>query len=174
MTDDRGLDALAAALDRVDVASGYRLSSITPPIGPTTLAAAILGERGVYLAEGWPESVRDAAARLGIPARYDDLPVDIVHPAPFPDDSEPVPPAKGTRHGPQCAEQAATIAALRAAPIDADRLGRAMHIRLGHSNKYGGGRCRCWGEALSLAGVYGNLIALDAARAVTDGEANNA
>lgn len=49
---DRGLSALAEVLDLVDVASAYRLSSISPPMGPVTLAAAILGERAVFLPEG--------------------------------------------------------------------------------------------------------------------------
>lgn len=111
---DNGLAALAAALQHAETPVG----ATYPPIGPyIARAAAILGERGVFLPDGLPESVRDAASRLGIPAtaRYDDFPVDIMRPAPFFDDAEHLPPAKGTRHGPQCSEQAATIATLRAA-----------------------------------------------------------
>lgn len=37
---------------------------------------------------GYPESVRTASERLDIPIKNNGLPMDIVHPAPFPDDYE--------------------------------------------------------------------------------------
>jgi hypothetical protein len=41
-TPETALAAMSAALETVDVQSGYRLSNMTPRMGPTTLAAAIL------------------------------------------------------------------------------------------------------------------------------------
>ena len=48
-TPEAALVAMTAALESVDVRSGYRLSSMTPPMGPTTLAAAVLAA----LPPGW-------------------------------------------------------------------------------------------------------------------------
>ena len=87
MTEDRGLSALAAALRSIPVPATYEEWQSRMDASYEADAAAILGERGVFLPDGRRESVRDAAIRLGLQPTDHGLPPELAPPAAFADDN---------------------------------------------------------------------------------------